>query len=422
MSQIEAEDSLIRSLDLKEAASLVVGTVVGTGVFIQAAGMAQQAGSAKWVLAAWAVGGVLSLCGALCYGELSGLFPSAGGDYVFLREAYGGGIAFLFGWIRFWVVSPGSIAAYAVGAATFLSGPLGLAQSWERSAFAAGAVTVFSGLNCLAVSVGGRIQEYLTSFKVLMILALAGALLAVGQGSVANFSTSLTSTGGLFPGWNPFGAALIAALFAYDGWNNTAMAAGEIIDPGRNLPRALGLGMAGVMAIYLIVNLAYFYVLPADQVAGSYPPCIRPGCPRRCRPRKAPLAKGFFRSFHLCSPFLRSARSTETSLSARVPFAMVRHGLFFRSLEHVNHATHVPVTSVLWQAAVSILLAVSGTFDQLSVSVVFAGWIFYALAVFSVFVLRKKLPMSAANSACRSTRGCRFFSWSRRCSSSGAPS
>ena len=387
--------SLVRSLGLKEAAALVIGTVVGTGVFIQAAGMTQQAGSATWVLLAWVTGGVLSLCGALCYAELSGLFPSAGGEYVFLREAYGGGVAFLFGWMRFWVVSPGSIAAYSVGAATFLSGPLGLGQQWQRSLFAAAAIIAFSGLNCLSVAVGGRVQKYLTTFKVVMIVGLTASIFLLGHGSTSNLTTSLTSTGGLFPGWNPFGAALIAALFAYDGWNNTPMAAGEIIDPGRNLPRALGLGMAGVLAIYALVNLAYFYALPADLVAASYSSAHVDALPVATLAAKNSFGPGvipFFSFLFAISAF--GALNGSVLTNARVPFAMARDKLFFRSLARLNAKTHVPVTSILWQAVVSILLAISGTFDQITVAVVFASWIFYGLGAFSVFILRRKLPLA----------------------------
>lgn len=386
------QESLVRSLGLKEAAALVVGTVVGTGVFIQAASMAQNAGSATWVIAAWVVGGLVSLCGALCYGELGGMFPKAGGDYVFLKEAYGDGVAFLFGWIRFLIVSPGSIAAYAVGAATFLSGPLGLTEGWMRPAFAAGSVALFALINCMSVAVGGRIQGALTVLKIVLILGLSASIFLSGNGSVANLSTWTGSSGGGFPGWTGFGAALIAALFAYDGWNFMPMAAGEIKDPGKNIPRALAIGMAGVLAIYCLANLSYFYALPASEIANAFP--IR----QDALPTATLAAKTTLGDFIL--PFLSvlfsisafGALNGAVLTTARVPFAMARDGLFPRKLGEVSHTTRVPIYAVAAQSAVAILLALSGTFQQLTVAVVFSSWTFYGLGALAVVILRKKSP------------------------------
>lgn len=386
------QDSLVRSLGLSDAAALVVGTVIGTGVFIQGAGMIQQTGSAYWVLAAWVAGGVLSLCGALCYAELGCMFPSAGGEYVYLREAYGGGVAFLFGWMRFWIVSPGSIAAYAVGAATFLSGPLGMDVMWKQQVFAILSILIFSGLNCLPVKTGGRVQEFLTALKLVMIIGLGIAIFAMSKsGSFSNLATS--TTGGGFPGLAPFGAAMIAALFAYDGWNNMPMAAGEIINPGRNLPRALGLGMAGVMAIYCFANLAYFYALPASQATGAYSalnPQALPLATMAAQSSFGNVAIALFSVLFALSAI--GALNGAVLTSARVPYAMARDGLFFKRLGNVSHTTHAPVPSVWAQAVVSSLLALSGTFDQLTVAVVFSAWIFYALAAASLFILRNKMP------------------------------
>ena len=251
------QDSLLRTLGLKEALGLVIGTVIGTGVFLKAGIMSQGTGAPLWVLLAWIVSGVLSLVGALCYAELGGLFPKAGGEYVFLREAYGDLSAFLYGWMRFWIGSPGSIAAYAVGAATFLGGVIGLQSQTEKNLAALSFIILFTVLNCFSVAFGGKIQTFITVLKIFMILGLTVAIFgAAGTGTWANLASG---TDGSWRGWSIFGSAMLAALWAYDGWNNMPMAAGEIRDPGKNIPRALILGMLAVLGIYCLANLAYFY-------------------------------------------------------------------------------------------------------------------------------------------------------------------
>ena len=207
MTEPQATRTLIRGLGPWASASIVVGTVIGTGVFLKTAVMAQLGGSPAWVLAAWGVAAALSFTGAMTYAELGGMFPAAGGEYVYLREGYGPFMAFLYGWIRFWIGTPGSVAAYAVGSATFLNTAIPLGGSGGVKLVAVVLVAVFTALNCLNVRSGGRLQMVLTVMKLVMILGLAAGALVTPAGSWSHFAG-----GGAFPGWSAFGAMVLAAL------------------------------------------------------------------------------------------------------------------------------------------------------------------------------------------------------------------
>ncbi len=258
---------LVRGLGPWGASSLVVGTIIGTGVFLKTAVMAQLGGSALWVLVAWAAAGALSFFGALTYAELGGMFPAAGGEYVYLRRGYGPAMGYLYAWNRFWIVTPGSIAAYAVGTATFLgvfapvTGYTFAGLDAEKAA-AIGFIALFTSINCLNVRSAGRLQTAMTVMKVAMIAGIALGALVAPSGDLDH----LTSGGGPFPGWSAFGAMVLAALWAYDGWSNLSMAAGEVRDPQRNVPRAIIVGTLIVFATYAVVNLGYFFALPFDEV------------------------------------------------------------------------------------------------------------------------------------------------------------
>jgi APA family basic amino acid/polyamine antiporter len=387
-------EPLVRCLGQKEAVALVIGTVIGTGVFLKAAIMATQTGSVVWVMLAWVVAGVLSLAGALCYAELGGLFPRAGGEYVYLREAYGDMAGFLYGWMRFWIGTPGSIAAYAVGAATFFGSFVAL-PDLTRSLLAVGAILTFSTINCFTVALGGRVQIFMTYLKVAMILGLIavifGSSLGFGAGSWANVQSSINP--GVWNGWSAFGTSMIAALWAYDGWNNMPMAAGEIKDPGRSIPRALAFGMLSILGLYAAVNLAYFYALPFSEVISSYSSVNKSALPVATKAAQAafgPVAVGILSIAFVISALGSLNGSILTG--ARVPFAMARDNLFFRHLGEVSHKGRSPVFSVAIQGLIASALAVSGTFDQLTDYVVFASWIFYTLSTAALFVLRRKRP------------------------------
>ncbi len=390
-----SENILLRRLGLKEATALVIGTVIGTGVFLKATKMSQVTGSPLWVILAWIVAGLLSLAGALCYAELGGLYPQAGGEYVYLREAYGEMAGFLYGWMRFWIGTPGSIAAYGVGAATFLGGIFQVnpeASSWMKNLAAIAMITGFSSLNTISVIVGGRLAAFMTALKIAMILGLTTALFLASKGSSWSHLQEVSGSGG-WCGFSAFGTAMLAALWAYDGWNNMPMAAGEIKDPGKNIPRGLIYGMTTVLVIYVAINLSYFYVLPFSEVLSSYSSASPSAMP--VATKAASLAFGSVAVVLLSSAFVFSALGSMNGsilTGARIPFAMARDGLFFHQLGRVTKKSRTPWVAILAQGAVASALALSGTFDQLTDYVVFASWIFYAMVTASIFVFRKRNP------------------------------
>lgn len=403
------ETQLRRELTLTDALALTVGTIIGTGVFLKTAVMGQSLGSPAAVLAAWVAAGLLSLAGALTYAELGAMLPRAGGEYVFLRAAYGDLPAFLYGWMRFAVAAAGSIAVYGVGFSIFLAGLVDYGGPWYVHTFrvfgadvpwrfgaqqlvAVGAIVVFSVLNSLGVVVGGRAQAILTAVKVTAIVVIVGGvLLGSRTGGWANVWTSDRPA---TVGATTFGAAMLAALWAFDGWNNLPMAAGEVRDPGRNVPRALIIGMLVVLAVYGLANLAYCYALPMSAIVTSNSTAYPDAPPVATKAAETFLGEGGARL--VSAAFVLSslgALNGSILTNARVPYAMARDGLFFAPFARLNRAA-VPVWAMAAQALWACVLAVSGTFDQLTDYVVFASWVFYALATAGVFVLRRTQPQA----------------------------
>ena len=403
-----ATRELARALSLRDAIALVL-TVIGTGVFLKTAPMAQLVGSPSNVLLAWVAAGLLSLAGALTYAELGAMMPEAGGDYVFLREAYGNLIAFLFGWTNLVLISTGGVAAVSTALASFLSSfvPLdavfavrdfelfGQVVHWRlgvQQLVAVAVILLFSAINTRGVAVGARVQWLATVAKLGGIgIIVAGAFLLSRSGSWDHLRAPVTagSAGG---GMTAFGAAMLAALWAYQGWANVSMVAGEIEKPERNVPRALIYGMLLVILVYLVTNLAYFYALPFSEILTANSTAYRDALPVAAK-----AAQTFFSyGAQLVSiAFIISvigALNGIILMNARVPFAMARDGLFFRRIGEVNPTTRVPVAAIWTQAIWACVIALSGTFDQITTSVIFALWIFFALVGSSLFVLRRKVP------------------------------
>jgi len=400
---------LIRGLGLRDSTALVIGTIIGTGVFLKTTPMAQAVGAPQWVLLAWIVAGLLSLAGALTYAELGALLPKAGGEYVYLRAAYGDLPAFLFGWMRITVGGAGSIAVAGVAFATFLSSVLPLDAVWVRKDFlvlgekfdwqfgikqvvAVLVIAACAALNCLRVVFGGRIQFVLTSLKVGGIAGIVIGVFCFGTGTAwRHFAAPVGAEH--WCGFQAFGVAMIAALWAFDGWNNMPMVAGEVRHPGRNIPLALFIGMLVVLLAYTAANLAYFYALPFGEIVMANSTQHRDALPVAAMAARSFLGAN--------GPPLVSVAFIISTLgllngslltNARIPYAMARDGLFFARFARLHEATAVPVTSIMVLAIWASLLAISGTFDQLSDCVVFAGWIFYALTTSAVFALRRKMP------------------------------
>jgi APA family basic amino acid/polyamine antiporter len=381
---------LVRGLGPWAAASLVVGTIIGTGVFLKTAEMAANGPSAGWILAAWAAAGLLSFFGAMTYAELGAMFPDAGGEYVYLRRGYGPLMGYLYAWNRFWIATPGSIAAYAVGSSIFLGGvlpPEAIAAIGGPKVLALGLIAVFTGITCLDVRSGGGVQAAMTALKVVMIAALALGALLTPRG---DWSRLAEDAG--FPGWSSFGAMVLAALWAYDGWNNLPMAAGEVKDPARNLPRAIVGGAVVVFVIYALVNLGYFHAVPMADILTSAPNVA--GAPSVAQKAATQffgdLSQTLFAAAMAFSAL--SAMNGSMLTGARVPFAVATDGLAPRPLARLSSGARIPITAVLVQGALSCVYATGGGFDDLTNAVVFASWMFYALNAGSVLLLRRREP------------------------------
>jgi basic amino acid/polyamine antiporter, APA family len=392
--------ALRRDLGLWGAAAIVVGTVIGSGVFVVPKRAVLATGSPDWVTLVWIVGGLLSLAGALTYAELSAMMPEAGGEYVYLREAYGPFFAFVYGWTQFWVAKSGSIATLASGFLIYLSnfvpvleqtfatiplpiGPGGQPLELKLGQLAAvGVILMLAGVNYFGVKAGGQLQIVVTIAKVGLLVGIVLIGLFSSQGSIYNFKTSVMPNPG---GASGFFVALVAILWAYDGWNNVSMVSSEIKNPQKNLPLALIAGTLGVMAIYLLANTAYFYVLSSAEVAAS------DRVPAEMmRKLYGPAAASVVSIAAMISIF--SALNGSILSGGRVPYAMALDGLFFKKIAEVHPDYRTPAQSMLWLSVWSSVLVFSGQYDQLAATVVFASWILYGMTAASVIVLRRKRP------------------------------
>ena len=390
---------LKRELGMWGAVAIVVGTVIGSGIFLVPKAMILRVGSVEMVLFVFVFGGLLSLFGALSYAELAAAMPEAGGEYVFLREAYGPFWGFLYGWTQLWVAKSGSVATlataffyYLANFYPFLEGtlaviPLPLGEGGKPLEIRYGqllgmlVILVLGGVNYLGVKLGGAIQIAVTAVKVAAIAAIVVIGLGSGQGTVANYSTSIPAGGGLVG----FFAALVAALWAYDGWNNVSMVSSEIRRPQRNLPLALIAGTLAVMVIYLTTNLAYFYVLPAEAVAGS--DRVAAEMMRRIL---GPTGANLVSVAAMIS--ILAALNGSILSGSRVPYAMARDRKFIRAVGYVHPKWGTPAISILMLSAWSAILVLSGRYEQLFTYVIFASWILYGMTTAAVIVLRRKRP------------------------------
>lgn len=403
-----ATRELVRALSLRDAIALVL-TVIGTGVFLKTAPMAQLVGSPSKVLLAWLAAGILSLAGALTYAELGAMMPKAGGEYVFLREAYGDLPAFLFGWSSVMLIASGGLAAVSTALASFLASfvplsavftihdfhVLGQVVHWRlgiQQVVAVAVILLFSWVNSRGIGMGSRVQWAATVAKLggIAIIVL-GAFLLSRTGTWEHLKTPVTAR--IAPaGVGAFGAAMLAALWAYQGWSNVPMMAGEIEKPERNIPRALIFGMLIVIVVYLVTNLAYFYALSFSEILTSNSTAYRDALPVAARAAQTFSSYGAqIVSFAFVVSAI-GALNGITMMNARVPFAMARDGLFFGPLGNLSATSSVPVNAIWFQGIWACVLALSGTFDQITTSVIFAVWLFTALVGSSLFVLRRKLP------------------------------
>jgi basic amino acid/polyamine antiporter, APA family len=374
------QGQLSRVLGFRDLVVLVVGTVIGSGIFLVPGAVLRQVGnSVPLAMAVWFGGGVLSLLGALTYGELSAMKPQAGGLYVYIRDCFGPFPAFLFGWTLFFVISSGSIATLAVAFSNYFAEFAPLNPLTARLVSVA-VIAVIAVLNVLGTRGSADLQNVTTAIKVAAILLMAAVLLWQGKNSTG--ISAFQFHGASAPG---FGLAMISVLWAYEGWQYATFSAGEAINPQRDFPLAFLAGSAALIGIYLFANFGYLAALgPAgvsasDRVAASAVSLVI-----------SPAAAKLVALTILISIF--SAANSIVLTASRVFYAMAADGLFFKRLAEVHPRFGTPAFAVIAGSAWATILAATGTFEQLLTYVVFIGWIFYALAAASVFVYRKRDP------------------------------
>lgn len=364
---------------------LVVGGIIGAGIFLSPAVVAQRVGSASLTLGAWGMGAVVAIIGGFVYAELGARRPHAGGTYVYLRDAFGTFPAFLYGWALFLIMATGAIAAVAMTGANYLAELLQLGAGAGRT-LAIALIVLLTILNVLGVSIGAATGNVLTVLKLAAIamLVIAALLLSpVNPAPAPALAAPLTSPAGFTATVMAMGAALVPVLFSFGGWQQTNAVAEELVDPQRTLPRALILGVLIVAATYLLVNVAYLRALGLEGLAAS----------------RAPAAETMFVYLGPTGRTLITAGIVTSTvgflsmvilMSARVYQAMAADGLFFRSMAALHPRTRTPVAALIAQGGVALLLLLTGTYGQLLDYVVFADWIFFGSTAASLFVLRQR--------------------------------
>jgi APA family basic amino acid/polyamine antiporter len=415
---------LVRGLGLAAAFSVIIGNVIGTGVFLKARVMTCNVGTPGWVIAAWVAAGLLSLAGALTYAELTAMKPQASGEYVFLRDAYGRLSSFLFGWMQMFIAKPGSQAAVAVAFAIGLNDFIG-SDSLGKAVFlhtsisgypievsmvqvvAVMMIIIFTTLNCATVTLSGQIATILTGVKIALILFVGVGAFIWATGDFSHFS--LANTGGTCEGVGDavkygsasytfaagFGAAMLGALWGYDGWSNLTFVAGEVENPNRNIPLAIIGSTIGIIILYVFVHIGYFYVLDPTSIASvsksSSVAKVLVGSFFGGDLKS--LATGISVAIFTTGLMLSSLGTLHTSILAggRVPYAMAKDGLMFDVLGRLS-ATGVPAPAIIFQGLWACILALSGSFDTLTDYVIFGSWIFYGFVTSSIFVFRRKFP------------------------------
>ncbi len=388
--------ALVRGLGMWAATAIVIGDTIGTGVFLVASDMARAVGSSALTLVAWVLGGFIVLLGAFCYAELGAAFPKAGGPYVYLSRGLGPLWGFLFGWMSSWLERPVAMATLAAGFVRFLSflfpvagTPLfhGHVGSYDftftvAQPLAALVVIIATALNYFSVKLGGAIQVLLTSFKVgtILLIVVGGALLG-GRHAASTAATPAIGLGTIAA----LLTALVPAMWAYNGFNDLGDLGEEIVEPQRNIPRAIILGLLTVGGLYLMANVVYFRVLPVERVAGS----------QHVASDVVAMFAGARGAAWLTAAMAASAMGAlhvVIMTGARIPYAMARDGVFFRFAERIHPSFHTPSGALIFLGAIAAVLALTGTFEELYSLFVFAVWIFFALTAIAVLRLRRTEP------------------------------
>ena len=404
ITQSDAQPSLIRGLSLLDSILLLAGGIIGSSIFLTAKDIAGPLPHPALFLLVWVLGALVSLCAALAFAELGSMFPDSGGQYVYLREAFGDLIAFLYGWMLFAVANGGTIAALSVASAAYLGGIFPEISEQRVVITAAGitltrahvfgllSIVLVTWINVMGLRRGAVLQNIATWAKFVAIAAFVILGFVIGKGSWGHFLqhggptsagvTMGTSTNQLL---SALGIGLIAVFWAYDGWVYITWVAGEVRDPRRNVPRAMALGIVVVAVVYIAMNMTYVYAMPLTEVAKhetiAYAAAAALFSPGAANWLSAVIALSCFGAMASC-----------TLSGARVYYAMATDGVFFRRMAEVHPRWRTPALSLIGQGVWACLLTVSGRYDQLYTFVIFGMVLSYTLTVIGLFVLRWKRP------------------------------
>lgn len=376
---------LRRALGLFSIIGIVIGAMIGSGIFINPAQVARDVGTPALMLIVWVVGGILSFFGAIAISEMASMYSQAGGIYIYLREAYGSLIAFLFGWALFLIVESGTIATLAVGFATKYLPYFVKMSGLQMKVVAISLIAILAAVNVTGVKKGAFVTNFLTVIKFVGLIGICAVVFMFAKGSTGNFFSSgdaAPMSGGLL---SSFGVALVAALWAYKGWESSTYCAGEVENPQKKLPLGIFIGTLCVIFLYLLTNLAYLYVFPAAKMAQS----------GRIAADVMEAAIGPVGATIIALIILMSMAGTANGhllTTPRVFYAMAKDGLFFKSAAQVHPRFQTPHVSIIMLAVWASILSLSGTFEQLYSYVIFGFWIFMGLTVAGVMVLRGKRP------------------------------
>jgi APA family basic amino acid/polyamine antiporter len=398
----ESKTGLVRGLSLLDSVLLLAGGIIGSSIFLTAKDIAGPLPHPTLFMLVWVMGAVISMCAAFAFAELGSMFPDSGGQYVYLREAFGDLVAFLYGWMLFAVANGGTIAALSVASAAYLSAIFPAISEQHVVLTAAGitltrthiagliAIVFVTWMNVIGLRKGAVLQNVATWAKFIAMGAFVILGLAIGKGSWANFRwhgehAGLTMGLSMNQLISALGIGLIAVFWAYDGWVYITWVAGEVKEPRRNVPRAMVLGIVVVAVVYLAMNMTYIYAMPLSEVA-KHETIAAAAAEAMFSPRAANwlsvvIALACFGAMASC-----------TLSGARVYYAMARDGVFFERMTQVHPKWRTPAFSLIGQAVWACLLTVSGRYDQLYTYVIYGMVLSYTLTVIGMFVLRWKRP------------------------------
>ncbi len=384
---ITPQHTLRRQLGVLAVTTLVIGEVIAIGIFLTPAGMARSLGSPFWLLIVWLLMGVMALSGALCYGELAARTPEAGGGYVYLREAYGRGVAFLYGWKCMLVMDPGITAALAVGLASYVGYALGLVGATLKL-IAIGTILLLAAVNVVGLRLGSGLMHWLTALKLGALGLIAVLALVMRAGQWSNFVPFVAQRAGSDPVPGALAPALVGAFFAFGGWWEISKLAGEARDPERTVPRALAIGVTIITAIYILTSAVFLYLVPLNRVTSGETFAAQAG------EALFGAAGGKVFALIVIVAVLGSLLGLLMALP-RVYYAMASDGVFFKAVAAVHPRFGTPARAIAIQTGIASLYVAFGTFNEIITYFVFVTVLFVGLTVAGLFRIRRRTPAAS---------------------------